>query len=63
LARILLKTGMTKIAFSVNDRSGFVRANLVPLNRSQEKNSKLPVVALIAVLLLGVVELVFFLAK
>jgi hypothetical protein len=54
---------MTKIAFSVNDRSGFVRANLVPLNRSQEKNSKLPVVALIAVLLLGVAELVFFLAK
>jgi hypothetical protein len=54
---------MTKIAFSVNDRSGFVRASLVPLNRSQEKHSKLLAGAFIAVLFLGVAELIFFLAQ
>jgi hypothetical protein len=54
---------MTKIAFRVNDRSGFVRANLVPLNHSQEKHSKLLAGAFIAVLLLGAAVLVFFLAQ
>ena len=54
---------MTKIAFSVNDRSGFLRANLVPLNRPQEKHSKLLAGAFIGLLLLCVTELIFLLAR
>jgi hypothetical protein len=54
---------MTKIAFGVNDRSGFLRASIVPLNRSQEKHSKPLAGAFIAGLLLGMAGLVFFLAR
>jgi hypothetical protein len=55
---------MTKIAFGVNDRSGFLRASLVPLNRPQEKHSKkLFTGAFTAFLLLGAAGLFFLLAR
>ena len=63
MARILLKTGMTKIAFSVNDRSGFLRANLVPLNLSQKTRSGFLGGALVAIVLFAVAGLIFFLAR
>jgi hypothetical protein len=54
---------MTKIAFKVNDRSGFVRANLVPLKLSQKAHWGILGGALVAISTLGVMELVFFLAR
>jgi hypothetical protein len=56
---------MTKIAFGVNDRSGFLRARFTPLNLPEKnsKHSRRLAGAIIAALFLGAAGLIFLLAK
>jgi hypothetical protein len=60
---LCLKTGMTKLAFIADERSGSVHATLVPANRHQETHVRLLGLTFVALLLLAVAELVYLLAR